>query len=373
MSSHKPLLLALGLAACATVAQAQSFNLDVGANQTHPLPANSYGAAAGQTGQWFGVSTTTPVFLALTDINGVATSATLTWTGGTGDFAINNPAWNGGDDLLMEDATDINGIWNGFGTMTWTFTGLAAGTYDVYTYAAAPDFPASYNTRVAVTGAPEAAQTCTGAWAGSPHVQGVSYARHTATVVAGGLLVIVTDDPGTIAMNYATVNGFQLKFTPGAIGTYYCPGDGSGSACPCGNNSATGAGLGCLNSLNLGGRITATGNAILANDTVLLTGSGMPNSSALYFQGTNQQSGGLGAVFGDGLRCAGGTVVRLGTKNNVSGGSTYPAAGDPTVSVRGGITAPGTRTYQCWYRNAAAFCTASTFNLSNGVELTWAP
>jgi len=41
------------------------------------------------------------------------------------------------------------------------------------------------------------------------------------------------------------------------------------------------------------------------------------------------------------------------------------------VSVKGLITAPGTRTYQVWYRNAAAFCTASTFNLSNGVSIVW--
>jgi hypothetical protein len=32
------------------------------------------------------------------------------------------------------------------------------------------------------------------------------------------------------------------------------------------------------------------------------------------------------------------------------------------------------RTYQCWYRNAdPLFCTASTFNLTNGVEVTWIP
>jgi len=41
--------------------------------------------------------------------------------------------------------------------------------------------------------------------------------------------------------------------------------------------------------------------------------------------------------------------------------------------IKGNITSPGTRTYQVWYRNAAAFCTPSTFNLSNGWELIWAP
>jgi hypothetical protein len=41
--------------------------------------------------------------------------------------------------------------------------------------------------------------------------------------------------------------------------------------------------------------------------------------------------------------------------------------------VRGLVAAPGTRTYQVWYRNAAAFCTSSTFNLSNGLQIAWGP
>jgi hypothetical protein len=99
----------------------------------------------------------------------------------------------------------------------------------------------------------------------------------------------------------------------------------------------------------------------------------MPDSSALYFQGTTMQAGGAGSVFGDGLRCAGGSIVRLGTKTNVAGASHYPAAGDASVSIKGNVTAPGTRTYQVWYRNAASFCTLSTFNLSNGVQFPWVP
>jgi hypothetical protein len=97
----------------------------------------------------------------------------------------------------------------------------------------------------------------------------------------------------------------------------------------------------------------------------------MPSSSALYFQGTSQLGGGAGSVFGDGLRCVGGTIIRLGTKNNVAGTSTYPVAGDASVSVRGAVSAGDVRMYQVWYRNAAAFCTSSTFNLTNGVEVSW--
>jgi hypothetical protein len=65
--------------------------------------------------------------------------------------------------------------------------------------------------------------------------------------------------------------------------------------------------------------------------------------------------------------------VRLKTLTNVAGASHYPLAGDPHVSVRGGCAAGDVRTYQVWYRNAAAFCTPSTFNLTNGTQVTWAP
>jgi hypothetical protein len=158
-----------------------------------------------------------------------------------------------------------------------------------------------------------------------------------------------------------------------AAGAPFCAGDGSGTACPCGNESAVGSSSGCISSLGVGGRLFASGNAHLTADTLVLHGDQMPNSAVLFFQGTGQQAGGAGSIFGDGLRCASGLVARLGTKLNVGGASSYPAAGDAPISVRGGVTAPGVRTYQCWYRNAAPFCTPSPFNVTNGWQVTWAP
>ncbi len=155
-----------------------------------------------------------------------------------------------------------------------------------------------------------------------------------------------------------------------AVGTPFCFGDGSGMACPCANSGA--AGNGCANSLFANGaNVAATGNASISADTVVLTGTNMPNSSALYFQGTTQANVGAGTVFGDGKRCASGSIIRLGTKMNAANTSSYPVGGDLSISVRGAIGAPGTRTYQAWYRNAAAFCTSDTFNLSNGLEIAW--
>ncbi|MCY2959287.1 MAG: hypothetical protein NTY35_03900 [Planctomycetota bacterium] len=155
------------------------------------------------------------------------------------------------------------------------------------------------------------------------------------------------------------------RFTP------FCAGDGSANACPCGNLGATGRG--CASSVpTFGALLTASGLASVSADGVVLTAYGTPASSTLYFQGTAQQSAGLGAVFGDGLRCVSGGVIRLGTKFASGGTSSYPGVGDPSVSARGLIPlGGGTRHYQAWYRNAAAFCTPSTFNLSNGLQIDW--
>jgi hypothetical protein len=175
------------------------------------------------------------------------------------------------------------------------------------------------------------------------------------------------------SMGYIDVSPGAPNPTCGTMppGTPFCFGDGTGLACPCANDSPVGGGAGCLNSLGTGGLLAVSGTPSLAADSLVLAGSAMPDSSVLYFQGTSQQGAGLGVVFGDGLRCAGGAIIRLGTKNNTGGGSAYPVGADLAVSVRGLVTAPGTRTYQAWYRNAAAFCTASTFNLTNGVEVSW--
>jgi hypothetical protein len=182
------------------------------------------------------------------------------------------------------------------------------------------------------------------------------------------------NDGGTASIVEAGVDGFRVSQATCSLPAFtsFCFGDGTGTACPCGNNGA--AGEGCASSLGAGATIVATGNASVATDTVLLTGNAMPNSSALFFQGTTEAGGGAGSLFGDGLRCASGSIIRLATKANAGGSSIYPDVGDLPVAQKGLLpVGGGVRTYQIWYRNAAAFCTASTFNLTNGVSVNWLP
>jgi hypothetical protein len=178
---------------------------------------------------------------------------------------------------------------------------------------------------------------------------------------------------GTFSVVGSITAAVDVPGTGGPASFAYCFGDGSGTPCPCGNASAVGANAGCLNSLGLGGTLSRAGTASVSADTLVLSGASMPDSSALYFQGTAQSNGGLGTVFGDGLRCAGGSVIRLGTKANLLGTSQYPVAGDQPVSVRGADAAGDVRTYQVWYRNAAAFCNPETFNLTSAWQIVWQP
>lgn len=160
-------------------------------------------------------------------------------------------------------------------------------------------------------------------------------------------------------------------------GTLYCFGDGTGAACPCGNNASTIAKSGCLSSLGTGGTLRATGVASTSADTISLNGTLIPNGPGLYFQGDTQlpaATPGNGVVFGDGLRCAGGFVIRLAVVTASGGASAYPRPGtDPAVSVKGLVSPGDTRHYQLWYRDSATFCSSAVFNLSNGLTLNWAP
>lgn len=161
------------------------------------------------------------------------------------------------------------------------------------------------------------------------------------------------------------------------VGAYYepalveatCFGDGTGSACPCANYGTSGRG--CANSVTTGAFLFQQGSPWMHADNVSLTAFGLPPTAVcLYFQGTG--IGNSGTTFGDGLRCISGTVIRIGTKTASAGVAIYPEAGDAPISVKGLLPADGGyRGYQAWYRNAAVFCTSSTFNMTSGMRMIW--
>jgi len=169
-----------------------------------------------------------------------------------------------------------------------------------------------------------------------------------------------------------------VDYTPPVIGpgVAYCFGDpGSGTPCPCNNdNDGSVPGSGCANGVYASGaRLSGSGTASLTGDTVVLASTHLePSNSGLYFQANNDLSPGL--TWGDGLRCAGGQLKRLGVRFSNASGSSDTSGFALSISAKAGnILAGDTKYYQCWYRNPLNSPCGADFNATNGYAITWAP
>jgi hypothetical protein len=147
---------------------------------------------------------------------------------------------------------------------------------------------------------------------------------------------------------------------------------GTDAACPCGNGGFLSSG--CANALTRGAFLTTLGLGSVAHDSLTLVAYELPPSTPVVFlQGLTSLGNGL--PFGDGLRCVGGPITRLGLRWSNDGHAAFGFAGtDPKLSVIGAVVAGGDfRYYQVWYRSPQPFCTQWTFNLSNGAFVLWHP
>ncbi len=172
--------------------------------------------------------------------------------------------------------------------------------------------------------------------------------------------------PTSVSIQGATMTDVIAHFTG------YCAGDGGSGACPCGNNGSFGHG--CANSVNAAGAfLQASGMNRVSADTLVLHVSGVPAAATCTF--FQQDFVDFTAVpFGDGLRCGGASIVRLKTKTASAGLADYPVSPEAPLSERGFIPPIGAQVaYQVTYRNAAAFCTPETMNISNGIVSIWSP
>ncbi|MBI5362140.1 MAG: hypothetical protein HZA53_03105 [Planctomycetes bacterium] len=152
----------------------------------------------------------------------------------------------------------------------------------------------------------------------------------------------------------------------------FCFGDGSlATACPCANFGAPGSG--CGNSVHpSGARLSSAGS--IQPDTIDLTATGLPPGVAtIYLQG--DASSATGIVFGDGVRCVDGQLLRMGMRidTDLDGATAFgPSHGDGPLSAAGGIVQGNTYAYQVYYRNASAtWCPPATFNVTNGLTIAW--
>jgi Regulator of chromosome condensation (RCC1) repeat len=135
----------------------------------------------------------------------------------------------------------------------------------------------------------------------------------------------------------------QCNVAAGALGTNHC--------------------LGIPNSSGEAARISAIGSESLAANDLVLNAVSLPDTPFLFFSGLGQNQ----AVFGDGYLCVSGNLVRIGIGGTASGGVASSMVDLPSS----GITVPGTRYFQCLFRDPAAGSTG--FNLSDSLKVTFTP
>ncbi len=196
----------------------------------------------------------------------------------------------------------------------------------------------------------------------------VAFGSSATNLVAGDTNLV--DD---VFLRDRRASGFTSSCDPGVAGVL---------ACPCANPPA-GAGRGCDNSSATGGAVlAASGAAYLSSDHLLFTTSGeKPSATSIVLQGSASLAS--GAVFGQGVRCAGGTLHRLYTKTAAGGSIVAPdaSAGDPSISARsaalGDVLASGqSRWYLVYYRDPIVLggcAITSTFNATQTGEVRWSP
>jgi hypothetical protein len=356
-----PLLLLAG-----SVSRAQNLNLDVGDNLVlWPVPSSAYAAAAGQPGYWNDVHH--PYSATLRDLGGVLTGVSCT-SSISSSFNWPFGSLAADDSAIMNDIQAISSVGP---AAVWTFSGLANGNYAIYTYAWAPD-SANARTSVDVPGSSDGQQIVGGAWGGSPHVLGVTYALHHVAVTNGTLVVNCAGASGTSG----SVNGFQLVLVANTFSPF-CAGDGSptGVPCPCSNFGALGHG--CENSAATGGALLVASGTVSPDTVTMNSSSQLPSASAILLQGSTILAAPI--TFGDGTRCIGGTLKRLYIAAAVGGAVSYPPAAGPSISTRSAalgdpIASGSQRHYQVYYRDAnPTFClpSPSSFNVSSAVTVNW--
>jgi len=337
--------------------QLPSIYVDLAASNspTPGVPSPNLGAALGVPGVWNDVdvalslgagSLSVPVLL---DTGGQASAVELDIVNSSGGFlagvAFDEPFTTGDDALLMDDVMYFEG-----GAGTLTFSGLPMGTYDVYTYAMAPDSP-SYATVVRVVGATTAPQVVAGDFSNG-YASGDTHALHTVTVTGAGTITIET-----LAANlFDSINGVQIAPNGAgpSLGTNYC------SATP--------------NSTGVPGSISAQGNPVAAANDFTLVASQLPPGQFGIFVTSRFQ--GFTPNVGSGNLCLDGPIGRFQQPSQIlqaDASGVFSLAIDTGGIPQGNVLVPiasgDSWSFQAWHRDTTA--TGPTSNLTNGLEVVF--
>jgi hypothetical protein len=146
------------------------------------------------------------------------------------------------------------------------------------------------------------------------------------------------------------------------------------ASCPCSNPGLPDSGCDIAVPAMQGGgtsggvRLDVLAQEVSPSNRVTLTGTGYPPAStpsSIVIRASSLDSA-APIIFGDGLRCVGVPLVRLGGAPATVGVSTH-------IFGHGAMAGTGPFYYQLWFRNAPlSFCDPTeAFNLSNGRTITW--
>lgn len=280
---------------------------------------------------------------------------------------LDDPGWLVGtpDDFMLSDVVAAAADGDGNVVFECTFQGAGSGYRGVFGWSLATGlYPIAVpGTQIEI--APDVFKMVVNGFL--PAVggsSGIPYSRNLS--LAGTLGFQVNFSDGTQAVAQGNLALFKsLEF---GSGTPYCFGDSTGTACPCGNEGAAGAG--CVNSSGEGAVLAATGSILVSDDDLVFHGSGLPKSTvALLLEGSGQAVGGQGLPFGDGLLCVGGTVVRMqGKLTSPVGTIDY----GPGLAASGGWDGGETWNFQVWYRDIPGVC-GSGYNLSSAYQVSFLP
>lgn len=171
----------------------------------------------------------------------------------------------------------------------------------------------------------------------------------------------------------------EYTYCPSTV-NYSCPfcfGDNAQPIpCPCSNTGQ--GGRGCNNSEATGGAILSAAADPNLGTTVLTTGHLLDHATCIFLQGSALLS--QPTVFGDGLRCIGGNLLRLYVGHASNGTASAPGVGEPSIMDRSAelgdpFTFGMTRYYQTYYRDSnPTYCPTpqgDTWNISSALYITW--
>ena len=174
---------------------------------------------------------------------------------------------------------------------------------------------------------------------------------------------------------------FEAALTGGVQGVFLmeippeaevlCVGDGTYDAgsgpvgCPCVNESAVGAGEGCMNSQGHGAILTVTGSFQVANaDAVFSASQARPSQPGMLVQGATLTA----LPFKDGILCMGNPTERVEVAfTNASGEA--QTVGD--IAALGNCAPGDTRYYQYWYRDPQLSPCGFGSNFTQGLGVLW--